>query len=58
MPEGPYKGGSVRLAFPQATMREPQTAGVGSTPEAAMRGSTLSARSTSPEYEAALMYVL
>lgn len=35
--------------LPQATMRDPQTAGVGSKPVASMRGSTLRARSKSPE---------
>ncbi len=44
--------------LPQATMREPHTAGVGAQPSAAICGSTFKARSTSPEYEAALMYVL
>ena len=39
-------------------MREPHTAGVGAQPSAAICGSTFNARSTSPEYEAALMYVL
>lgn len=44
--------------LPQATINDPHTAGVGCAPAAAICGSTLNARSTSPEYEAALMYVL